>query len=124
VENLPLSETAASFGGKPRIPSPRTTFVPVGHISLNTIPDEPGSYKVSKFYISWPLQRNGLGSAAMDTLESMEIREPLCAKTLKLGTTATIQPNDLEIWKAMKIGKSWVSSDCLYLNSFLTEICE
>jgi hypothetical protein len=52
----------------------------------------------------------------MDTLESMAIRKPLvplCAKTLKLGTTATIQPNDPEIWKEMNIEKSLVCLGCL-----------
>jgi hypothetical protein len=43
---------------------------------------------------------------------------------VKIGTTATVQPDDPEIWKAMNMEKSLVCLDCLYLNSLLTEIHE
>src|SRR5437667_109843 len=41
-EQSPLSDSATSFGGKPRSPSsPPKSFIPVGHISLDSEYENP-----------------------------------------------------------------------------------
>jgi len=90
-EELPIRDTACSFAGKPRIADPDNQFIPVGHISLDSTTDDPtncDTYMISSFYISFALQGNGLGGAAMDAIESMATDEALNAKTLVLVTSA------------------------------------
>ena len=100
-EASPLQDTALSFGGKPHSPHQNTNtkpFIPIGHISLdaqsvqagnNDLADSArGIYAISTFYVSWVLQGTGLGRAAMDAVEHMASKEPLCAKVLALDTIA------------------------------------
>jgi hypothetical protein len=92
-----LLDLATSLGGKSRTPPalPKT-FIPVGHIALDTEyesekfrgDDREGLYWISTFYISYALQNCGLGRAAMDVAENTATAELLCAKTLALSTVA------------------------------------
>ncbi|KAL3424901.1 hypothetical protein PVAG01_04182 [Phlyctema vagabunda] len=102
-----LTDTAVSLGGKPRPPL-GTSFLPVGHISLDPDPTdrglevvEEGTYLISTFYISRALQGSGLGRAAMDIVEKMAVDEPLCAKVLTLDTVANDYPKREERLKAL-----------------------
>jgi len=73
------------------MPNPDIQFIPVGHISLDSTCDDPtkcDAYMISSFYISFALQGNGIGGAAMDSVEQMAASEPLNAKTLLLLTGA------------------------------------
>ncbi|KAF4975581.1 hypothetical protein FZEAL_7653 [Fusarium zealandicum] len=94
-EKDPLTDTAHSVGGSPRKATQAAIF-PVGHISLDTgnavaghlnldLPTR-GVYWIKTFYVSKALQSKGIGRAAMDTVESMAVNEPLYAKTLALDT--------------------------------------
>jgi hypothetical protein len=109
-ETTTLSDTALSFGGKPRLPSlsPETTFIPIGHISLDSENSDPtcsSEYKISTFYVSSALQGKGIGRAAMDAVERMATAEPLNAKTLWLYTSANDNYSDPEKMEALeKVG--------------------
>jgi len=106
-EKQPISDSALSFGGKPRIPSssPGSTFIPIGHISLDSESEDPTKYKISTFYVSSALQGKGIGRAAMDAVESMATAEPLNAKTLWLYTAANDNFEDVEKTEALeKVG--------------------
>jgi hypothetical protein len=83
-ESAPISDTAISFGGQPRSASPKSMFIPIGHISLDA--GGADAYKIATFYVSTAMQGHGIGRAAMDLVEAMAIREPFCAKTLFLST--------------------------------------
>jgi len=103
-EAAPILDTATALGGKPRIPSSQS-FNPVGHISLDAespYPDQAdaskGLYCITTFYISRAIQGGGLGRAAMDTIESEAVNEPLCAKILSLDTLANESANRSEMW--------------------------
>ena len=108
-ESEPLIDTATSLGGKPRVPStPAKTFIPVGHISLDTEYETPGFadsrdglYFITTFYISTALQGSGLGRAAMDVIENTAISEPLSAKTLALSTVAKDYDQKAGKWVAL-----------------------
>jgi hypothetical protein len=109
AESMPISDTAASLGGKPRIPNLSRTFIPVGHISLDSENEDPnaadasrGIYRISSFYISTALQSSGLGRAAMDEIERLAVSEPLNAKTLTLGTVANEYEGKKEKWDAFR----------------------
>ncbi|KAJ5218188.1 uncharacterized protein N7498_000287 [Penicillium cinerascens] len=90
-----LVDTAASINAVPRQPS-QIEFVPIGHISLDSkcqesdrieleIPTE-GVFWIKTFFVSRSRQGKGIGRAAMDEVEGLAAREPLCAKTLLLST--------------------------------------
>jgi hypothetical protein len=106
VEQAPIVDTAKALGGRHRaIPLPPLNFIPVGHISLDSVSPDPdladpsrGLYYISTFYISGVLQGNGLGRAAMDAVESMATEPPLCAKALALDTVAREQATSPEFW--------------------------
>lgn len=83
-ESCPISDTAISFGGKSRSPSPASMFIPIGHISLDA--GGADAYKIASFYVSMALQGHGIGRAAMDLVKAMAVEEPFCAKTLFLCT--------------------------------------
>lgn len=100
LEATPISDTAISFGGKSRTPSHATPFIPVGHISLDG-EVESNTYQISTFYVSNALQSNGIGRAAMDTVENIAINEPLCAKTLVLKTRSKEKELTSEKWLAL-----------------------
>jgi hypothetical protein len=111
-EQEPLVDSAISFGGKSRIiPPPQRTFTPVGHICLGRVSahyetsgfskNEEGLYGISNFYVSRALQGNGLGRAAMDTVENLAISEPLCPKTLALNAINKDDPDREEKYKAL-----------------------
>jgi hypothetical protein len=109
AETTPISDSATSFGGKPRAPNPSRSFIPVGHISLDSEDEDPeaadatrGIYRISKFYVSTALQSAGLGRAAMDEIERLATSEPLNAKTLTLGTVASDYVGKKEKWEALK----------------------
>lgn len=103
AQSTPLSDTATSLGGKPRVPAPEKSFLPVGHITLEsehadrTVADaSKGLYRIATFWVSGVLQGCGLGRASMDTIEAMAINEPLNAKTLALDTAARDSPDRAE----------------------------
>ncbi|RDL42511.1 Uncharacterized protein BP5553_02490 [Venustampulla echinocandica] len=103
-EAAPILDSATALGGNPRVPSSQS-FIPVGHISLNSetpYPDQAdaskGIYCISTFYISRAIQGGGLGRATMDTLESEAVKEPLCAKVLSLDTLANNSANRSQMW--------------------------
>lgn len=90
-----LEDTAASVRGTPREPSLQKIH-PVGHITLDVdnteashlgldLPDA-GVYWIKTFYVSRVLQSKGVGRAAMDSIESIAVTEPICARTLALDT--------------------------------------
>jgi Acetyltransferase (GNAT) family len=108
-ESTSIPDSATSLGGKSQIPDPSRTFIPVGHISLDSENEDPnaadpsrGIYRISSFYISRALQSLGLGRAAMDEVERMATSEPLNAKTLTLGTVANEYEGKKEMWEAMR----------------------
>jgi GNAT superfamily N-acetyltransferase len=77
----------------------------VGHIALASESEDElvasaarGVYRISTFYVSRALQGGGLGRAAMDAVERMAVKEPLCAKVLTLDTMAREHHYDLEMW--------------------------
>ncbi|KAE8442908.1 hypothetical protein EG329_002580 [Mollisiaceae sp. DMI_Dod_QoI] len=103
-----LADTALSLGAKPRQSDPGVTFIPVGHISLDTEYDDPGFddptpgvYFIAAFYISGALQNFGLGRAAMDIVETTAISQPLCAKRLALSTQDKDDPNRPKLFAAL-----------------------
>ena len=119
-EEDPISDTATSFGGKPRTPSLATSFVPVGHISLdpeNVDPNQSDTYNISSFYVSSALQGSGLGRAAMDAVEQTAASKPLCAKTLSLNTLHNVNNTHTEMWEALGREPPKVS-----LNLFIVEM--
>ncbi|CZR53881.1 uncharacterized protein PAC_03763 [Phialocephala subalpina] len=119
-EALPIIDTATALGGKPRTPSSQS-FIPVGHISLDAEspnPDqadaEKGLYCITTFYISRAIQRGGLGRAAMDTIESEAVNEPLCAKVLSLDTLAKESTNRNEMLAELGIDLESLSNQDWY----------
>ncbi|KAK9372528.1 uncharacterized protein V1513DRAFT_451977 [Lipomyces chichibuensis] len=122
AEKESILDSATSFGGMPRLlPDSPYSFIPVGHISLDSEHPDPslanpseGLYCISTFYISRALQSCGLGRAAMDTVERIAIEEPLCAKTLALDTQAREQALNVEMWKAFKLSPPKVSNQDWY----------
>ena len=106
-ERTPLFDTAVSLRGVPRVPSKSLSFVPIGHISLDSENRDPTLanerehlYCIATFFISPTLQSHGIGRAAMDTVESMAQEAPLLAKALALNTVAKEHDNDTEKWIA------------------------
>lgn len=105
-EAVLLMDTATTLGGKPRTPLSQS-FIPVGHISLDSESSNPdqadaskGMYCITTFYVSRAIQFSGLGRAAMDTVENEAVTEPLCAKVLSLDTLADGSANRNEMWAA------------------------
>ena len=113
MESGLLVDSATSLGGKTRTPPAlQKTFIPVGHIALDTEyetekyrgDDREGLYWISTFYISHALQNCGLGRAAMDVVENTATAEPLCAKTLALSTVAASELHSIRPkWEMMGI---------------------
>ncbi|KAK9248092.1 hypothetical protein V1506DRAFT_557784 [Lipomyces tetrasporus] len=103
-----ILDSATSFVGFPRkLPDSPRSFIPVGHISLDSENRDPsladpsqGLYCISTFYISKALQRSGLGRAAIDSVERMAIQKPLSAKELALDTMDREYSLTVELWKA------------------------
>lgn len=60
-----------------------------------------GLYWISNFYISRALQGHGLGSATLDTIESIATAEPLKAKTLALNAIDKYDPGREEKYEAL-----------------------
>ncbi|OBT59648.1 hypothetical protein VE04_00151 [Pseudogymnoascus sp. 24MN13] len=116
----PILDTATSLAGKPRLPSSRS-FVPVGHISLDSESPNPGQadasqglYCITTLYISRAIHGGGLGRAALDAVESQAINEPLCAKILSLDTLANSSWNRTDIWEEMGQKKPEMSAEDWY----------
>ncbi|KAJ5681661.1 uncharacterized protein N7477_001601 [Penicillium maclennaniae] len=93
-----LLDTADSVNGVTREPS-QEVFVPIGHISLDSknkdaemvgldIPSE-NVFWIKSFFILQSMQGQGTGRAAMDAVEKMASREPLCAQSLMLDTVTS-----------------------------------
>ena len=100
-------DTALTLGAKPRQPSSEP-FTPIGHISLDSESPNPdqadaskGMYCITTFYISRAIQSGGLGSAAMDRVESEAVNEPLNARVLSLDTLANSSLDRKEMWRDM-----------------------
>lgn len=82
------------------------SFIPIGHISLDSESPNPdqadaskGLYCITKFYISRAIQGSGLGSAAMDAIEDQAVNEPWCAKILSLDTLVKEGMDKIEMSK-------------------------
>jgi len=108
LESTPILDTATTLGGKSREPNPERSFIPVGHISLDSENEDPnaadptrGIYRISSFYVSGALQSSGLGRAAMDEIEHLAVSEPLNAKTLTLNTVANEYEGKKERWDVL-----------------------
>jgi hypothetical protein len=67
--------------------------VPPSYVDTGYVDDEEGLYWISNFYVSRALQENGLGSAALDMIESIAIGEPLCAKVLAMNAINKDDPD-------------------------------
>jgi len=104
-EKDPLFDTAASLQGVSRLPSKSVSFIPIGHISLDSENRDPTLanveehlYCIATFFISPMLQSYGIGRAAMDIVESMALEAPLYAKALALNTASKEYHYDTEKW--------------------------
>ena len=87
-EHTPLVDTAVSIRRTAREPT-QESFQPIGHVALDMRPKENerlglspeteggNIYWIATLYISWALQKGGLGGAAMRELEWLAAREPL-----------------------------------------------
>jgi hypothetical protein len=90
-ESDALRDTAVRIAGTKRTSAPREgSFVPIGHVAIRQQPDEdrrlgvdgPGLYWITTLYISWMLQKGGLGRAAVQNLEIIAQAPPYMARTL------------------------------------------
>ena len=63
--------------------------------------NEEGLYWISNFYVSRALQGDGLGSAVLDTVESVAINEPLNARVLALNAIFKDDPEREEKYAAL-----------------------
>ncbi|KAK2613707.1 hypothetical protein N8I77_000599 [Diaporthe amygdali] len=92
-ESTPITDTAPTHWQQPRTPSNRA-FVPVGHVALDLRPEEnahlnlteDGIVWVAGLYVSWTLQRYGVGREVMRLVEHLASLEPLNAKWIVLDT--------------------------------------
>ena len=117
-----MTDTAVSLFGKPRAPtSPPLSFIPVGHISVDSESDEPeladpskGICRVTTGYVSRAIQGAGIGSAAMDIVEVMATKEPLCAKVLTADTVSKEAHENPALWAAYEIDPPKVSYCFIY----------
>jgi hypothetical protein len=93
---MPLKDTCTRLRNKDLTPSGRP-FIPVGHIGLEPdseyterfkldVPRDGSIMWIKSLWVSKPLQADGLGRAALDTLEHMATSPPLSATTLVLDT--------------------------------------
>ncbi|KAH7157973.1 hypothetical protein B0J13DRAFT_185425 [Dactylonectria estremocensis] len=106
METALLQDTSGSIRGTSRTPT-KESFYPAGHISLD--PENPGTevfdldvpkkdiYWIKTFFVLRDLHSKGIGRAAMDTVESMAVEAPLCARTLALDTVQKDNAIALEI---------------------------
>jgi hypothetical protein len=122
-----LTDTAVSLFGKLRTPtSPPLSFIPVGHISVDSENDEPeladpskGIFTITTGYVSRAIQDAGIGSAALDIVEVMATNEPLCAKVLTLDTVSKEAHGNAALWAAYEIDPPKVSYCFIYSLSCL-----
>ncbi|KAI3402098.1 hypothetical protein diail_27 [Diaporthe ilicicola] len=92
-ESVPITDTAPTHWQQPRTPSSRA-FVPIGHVALDLRAEEnahlnlteDGIVWVAGLYVSWTLQRYGLGREVMRLAEDLASLEPLNAKWIVLDT--------------------------------------
>lgn len=99
-ERSPLIDTAPDIRRMPRTPTLRE-FHPIGHVALDSKPHEDerlgllspaslngngakGIFWIGVLYISWELQRLGLGGAAMREVEALAAQKPLNGHTTVL----------------------------------------
>ncbi|KAI3577525.1 hypothetical protein IWW34DRAFT_807720 [Fusarium oxysporum f. sp. albedinis] len=96
IETEELLDSSKTLLGKPRVPTD-AKFLPVGHVALDThISDyaeklelefpKSDAYWVKSLYVSYRLQRLGVGGAAMKIAERVATEEPLNARHLLLDT--------------------------------------
>ncbi|ROW02295.1 hypothetical protein VSDG_02519 [Cytospora chrysosperma] len=105
-ESTPIADTAPTHWHQPREAAPGRAFTPIGHIALDVRPsqdrqlgltsdgeDENGSgiAWVASLYISWALQRHGLGREVMAGAEDLAANGPLRARWLVLDTMSREQ---------------------------------
>jgi hypothetical protein len=112
LEASQIADTASSFGGKSRTPSPSDAFTPVGHISLDVDHEDASRsdvYQISTFYVSTALQGCGIGGAAMDAVEAMATSAPLNAGMLTLYTGSNANNLRKDLWKAFGLEPPTVS---------------
>jgi hypothetical protein len=126
-EQTPLADSALFYSGKPRtIPLPQKNFIPIGHICLGSLSainepltspfvDMEGLYWISNFYVSRALQGSRLGSATLDTIETIATSEPLNAKTLAMNAINKHDPGREEKYEALGLPippvSSWLEVD-------------
>ncbi|KAI6359660.1 hypothetical protein MCOR25_006988 [Pyricularia grisea] len=103
----PIQDTAAQIWGHQRTPS-KTSFIPIGHIGLGRLqPDieyvvtmkevqpPPGPTDVvtwiGPFYVSWVIQRLGIGNFAMTEIERLAASPPVNGTIVGLDAIAPDQ---------------------------------
>ncbi|KAH8668734.1 hypothetical protein BX600DRAFT_460608 [Xylariales sp. PMI_506] len=93
-ETTPLQDTCRLVLSRPHTPDPElSSFLPVGHISLDAVTSEPeletsasaGIYTITAFYVSEAIQNVGLGSAALSICERLAV-SAFGARTITLDT--------------------------------------
>lgn len=95
-ENSPIHDTAATLWLTPRVAS-GAAIHPIGHIALDLRPEEdqrmglPGSGVVwiATLYVSWALQRAGMGGEAMKATERLAAQPPLNGTVAVLDVVPT-----------------------------------
>ncbi|KAL8382405.1 hypothetical protein RB595_006271 [Gaeumannomyces hyphopodioides] len=112
-ESAPLQDTATSTWAEPRAPPPTVpgrAFVPLGHVGLGRLQpdderatlaasssggdgDERGAAMawVGPLYVSWAIQRLGLGRFAMDEAERLAGLPPVSADVVALDAVRSDQ---------------------------------
>lgn len=97
-ESSPIKDTATTQWLQPREPSNRE-FIPVGHIAVDLREEENKNIAVTEdnvvwiagLYISWALQRGGIGKEVMRQAEIIAAGPPLNGKVVVLDTMAKEQ---------------------------------
>lgn len=104
-EASPLRDTATTNFGKAYAPTNRE-FIPMGHVGLVLHPEEDASFGlppsgvfwIHYLYISWAIQKSGIGRSAMMELERIAAQPPLNGELMVLDTiTEEFQFSDFVI---------------------------
>lgn len=106
-EVTPLTDTASEVRRVTRTPS-QCQFTPVGHVALDVHPPDQdeklglprsGVVWLHQLYISYALQKGGLGVAAMSKAEHLATLDPFNASIMALDTLAKEMQMDDSIQK-------------------------
>ena len=88
--------------------SPPYLFIPIGHISLDSLSTDKDltsssehTYHITCLYVSRALQGAGIGWATMDAVETLAAKEPLAATALTLDTLAREHYFEVERYRAL-----------------------